>query len=96
MSELTQNAHRPTESEELLRKPEEQNDERAGVDDMTPVRGEDPIDPFKQPIYDPSKRDPERDDPFSTPFNPGPDDPFAPPPPARGDDEELVEIPIPN
>lgn len=95
MSDLTKNAPRPTESEKLLKKPEEQSDERAGADDTTPARGEDPIDPFKQPIYDPSKRDPDQDDPFSSPFNPGPDDPFSPPDP-NGDDEELVEIPIPN
>jgi hypothetical protein len=99
MQNIVEHAPRPSASERLLKKPEEQHDERAGADNMTPARGEDPIDPYKQPIYDPSKRGP--NDPFTTPFNPGPDDPFSPSQPDEDDeddddDEEPVEIPIPD
>jgi hypothetical protein len=55
-------------------------------------------DPFKQPIYDPSKREPQRPDPFESPFesppNPEPSDPSVNP--EEDDDGELVEIPIPS
>lgn len=61
-------------------------------------------DPFKQPIYDPSKKDPGEPDPFTSPFEPSPDAPFTAPfepspsdPYAPPDDPgELIEIPIPN
>ena len=58
-------------------------------------------DPFKQPIYDPSKPEPNQPDPFTAPFEPGPDDPFSQPVPQDpyappNDPDEIIEIPIPS
>lgn len=60
-------------------------------------------DPFKQPLYDPSKPrpEPEPPDPFTAPFDPGPNDPFTQPEPPDpyappSDPDEIIEIPIPS
>ena len=96
MPDIVKDAERPTASERLLAKPEAQNDQRAGSDGMTPALGEDPIDPFKQPIHDPSRRDPDGEDgPEPDPFEPAPGDPFAMPGGDSGDGD-LIEIPIPS
>ncbi len=49
-------------------------------------------DPFKQPIYDPSKKDPEN--PSPEPPDPQSPDPYPMTP--AGDDEPMIEMPIPG